>query len=82
MKTELTIALETETVEQASRYARQLGQELPALLIAYVAQLAQHKRPLPELPPELLALRGSISLPAGTDYKQLVAEELTKKYSA
>ena len=36
MKTELTIALEAETVEQATRYAAQTGQELRALLIAYV----------------------------------------------
>ncbi len=83
MKTELTIALEAETIEQAARYAAQTGQELPALLVAYVKQLAQQKRPLPELPPDIQALRGSIFLPdSGVDYKQLVAEEITKKYGA
>lgn len=84
MKTELTIALEAETVEQATRYAAQTGQELRALLIAYVQQLAQQKRPLPELPPEIQALRGSIRLPepGETDYKQLIEEEMLRKYGA
>lgn len=84
MKTELTIALEAETVEQATRYATQRGQELQTLLVDYVKQLAQTKRQLPELPADIQALRGSISLPSGstTDYKQLVAEEVAKKYDA
>ena len=82
MQAQLTIALEAETLEQAARYAAQTGQELPALLVAYVQQLAQRKRPLPELPPEIQALRGSVALPDGADYKQVVAEEIAKQYSA
>lgn len=82
MKTKLTIALEAETVEQATRYAAQTGQELRALLIAYVQQLAQQKHPLPELPPEIQALRGTVAIPEGVDHKQVVAEEMAKKHSA
>lgn len=82
MQAQLTIALEADTIEQAARNVAQNGQELPALLIAYVKQLAQPKRPLPPLPPEIQALRGIIALPEGMDYKQVVAEKITKKYSA
>lgn len=82
MQAHLTIALEAETIEQATRNAAQTGQELPALLIAYVKQLAQSKRPLPQLPPEIQALRGTVFLPEGLDYRQVVAEEIARKYSA
>ena len=80
MNTELTILLELEIVEQAHAYARQTGQELGTLLADYVAQLARKNRPLPELPPAIQALRGSIFLPPGVEYKQVLAEELAKKY--
>lgn len=79
---ELTISLEPEIVEQARVYAKQTGQDLAALLAAYVVELAQKSHRLPALPPDIQALRGSISLPAEADYKQVVAEELAKKYAA
>lgn len=81
MQAQLTIALEAETIEQAARNAAQTGQELPALLVAYVKQLAQLKRPLPPLPPEIQALRGTVTLPEGVDYRQVVAEEIVRKYN-
>ena len=79
MQVQLTIVLESETIEQAVRNTTQAGQELPALLVAYVKQLAQ---PKPPLPPEIQALRGTIALPEGVDYRQVVAEEIAKKYGA
>ena len=82
MQVQLTIALEAETIEQTARSAAQTGQELPALLVAYVKQLAHQKRPLPELPPEIQTLRGTVTLPEGADYKQVVAEEMAKKHGA
>lgn len=82
MQAQLTIALEADTIEQAARNAAQNGQELPALLVAYVKQLAQPKRPLPPLPPEIQALRGTVALPEGMDYKKVVAAEIARKYSA
>lgn len=82
MQTQFTIALEAETIEQAARNAAQAGQDLPALLVAYVKQLAQPKRPLPPLPPEIQALRGTVILPEGADYRQVVAEEIARKYGA
>ena len=82
MKTELTIALETETLAEATRYAARLGQELPALLTDFVQQLARHKRPLPPLPPEIQALRGTVILDEGVDYRQITAEEIARKYGA
>lgn len=80
MKAELTIALEADVLEQARAYARRTGQELDALLRAYTEQLARQAQPLPVLPPEIEALRGSIILPPDADYKAIVAEELAKKY--
>ena len=82
MQAQLIIALEAETIEQAAHNAAQAGQDLPTLLVAYVKQLAHPKRPLPPLPPEIQALRGIVTLPEGVDYQQVVAEEITRKYSA
>ena len=81
MQVQLTIVLESETIEQAVRNTTQAGQELPALLVAYVKQ-AQPLPPLLPLPPEIQALRGTIALPEGVDYRQVVAEEIAKKYGA
>lgn len=82
MQVQLTIVLESETIEQAVRNTTQAGQELPALLVAYVKQLAQPLSPLLPRPPEIQALRGTIALPEGVDYRQVVAEEIAKKYGA
>lgn len=81
MSTNLTLSLDTKVVEQAELYANAHGKSLTAMLEEYVRLLVLAQQPeLPELPPNLARLRGAITLPEGTDYKQALADAIQERH--
>ncbi len=81
MPTNLTLTLDSQVVEQAEAYARAQGKDLSTVLEDYLRQLMHPpKATLPELSPQLLRLRGSIQLPKGIDYKQVLADAIQERH--
>ena len=81
---QLTITLDDNLLQAAQEYARQHGQELDALVARLLADAVRPTAPQLQAPAERLAmvrkLAGSVKLPADFDYREVVAEELAKKY--
>lgn len=67
----LTLTLDDGLMSKAESYARIKGTDLSALVANWLrSEVAKIDAAKPALPPELAALYGCISLPAGYDYKE------------
>ena len=67
----LTLSIDDDLVSQAESYARSKGTDLSVLVANWLrSEVAKIDADKPALPPELAALYGCISLPAGYDYKE------------
>ena len=85
MKTKLTLTLEKEVIQQAKAYAKNHGQSLSKMVENYfkiITEKEKNKYNLDEneLSPRVKKLRGIISLDEEIDYKEVLIEELQKKY--
>jgi len=82
MPTKLTLTIQKETIKSAKDYAKQKGQSLSELVENYFKLLTAKDREInpPELSPRIKRLRGVIRLDEDKDYREILEEELTKKY--
>lgn len=82
MNTKLTLTLEKEVIEMAKKYAKAKGQSLSEIVENYfkfvTVQRAQIKEK--QLSPKVRKLRGILKTDSNLDYKQILTEELSKKY--
>lgn len=82
MNTKLTLTLEKEVIEMAKNYAKEKGQSLSEIVENYfkfvTVQRAQIKEK--QLSPKVRKLRGILKTDSNLDYKQILTEELSKKY--
>ena len=82
MNTKLTLTIEKEVIETAKEYAKEKGQSLSEMVENYFKIITVDRRSLKEnqLSPKVSKLRGIIKTDEQIDYKQILAEELSKKY--
>jgi len=82
MNTKLTLTIEKEVILIAKEYAKEKGQSLSDLVENYFKLITNERRPLKseELSPRIKRLRGIIKADKELNYKQILTEELLKKY--
>ena len=82
MSTKLTLTVEKEVIEVAEAYAKEKGQSLSEMVENYLKLLTTEKRQLNpgQLSPRVKRLRGIIKTANPINYKEVLAEELAKKY--
>ena len=82
MNTKLTLTIEKEVIEIAKEYAKEKGQSLSEMVENYFKFVTGKRMKIKEkqLSPNVRKLRGIIKTDANFDYKQILTEELSKKY--
>ena len=82
MNTKLTLTMEKEVIEIAKEYAKEKGQSLSEMVENYFkfVSVSRKKVKEKELSPKVRKLRGIIKTDDNFDYKQILTEELSKKY--
>lgn len=82
MNTKLTLTIEKEVIEIAKKYAREKGQSLSEMVENYFKLVTVSRTKIEEkqLSPKVRRLRGIIKIDQNSDYKQILTEELSKKY--
>jgi F0F1-type ATP synthase membrane subunit b/b' len=83
MNTKLTLTLEKEIIEQAKKYASAKGKSLSEMVENYFRYLTEFRADESEiqLSSRAEALRGIVKVDADFDYKKILDEEKSKKYS-
>lgn len=82
MNTKLTLTIEKEVIEIAKEYAKEKGQSLSEIVENYFKFVAVKRIKVneKELSPKVKKLRGIIKNNDDLDYKQILTDELSKKY--
>ncbi len=82
MNTKLTLTIEKEVIEVAKEYAKQKGQSLSEMVENYFKFVTVNRKKIKEkqLAPKVRKLRGILKTDDNFDYKQILTEELSKKY--
>lgn len=82
MNTKLTLTIGKEVIQTATEYAKERGQSLSEMVENYLKLVSvDRERVSPkQLTPRIQRLRGIIKTDAEFDYKQVLTEELSKKY--
>ena len=82
MNTKLTLTIEKEIIEVAKEYAKDKGQSLSEIVENYFKLITVKRREIKpeELSPRIRRLRGIIKTKEKLNHKQIITEELSKKY--
>ena len=82
MNTKLTLTIQKEVIEIAKEYAKEKGQSLSEMVENYFkfVTISRKKTKEKQLSTKVRKLRGIIKLDENFDYKQILTEELSKKY--
>ncbi|WP_335967376.1 DUF6364 family protein [Galbibacter sp. PAP.153] len=82
MNTKLTLAIEKEVIEIAKEHAKEKGQSLSEMIANYFRFVTVKRIKFKEkqLSQKVRKLRGIIKIENDLDYKQILTEELSKKY--
>ncbi|HHS95814.1 MAG TPA: hypothetical protein ENJ45_04425 [Phaeodactylibacter sp.] len=83
MNTKLTLTVDKTVIEKAKRYAKSNGRSLSNIIEEYLKSLTQEKENENdfEISPLVRSLWGSVKpIPDTLNYKEILDEELAKKY--
>lgn len=82
MNSKLTLTIEKEVIEIAKEYAKEKGQSLSEMVENYFKFITVNREKIMEkqLSVKVIKLRGIIKTDNKFDYKQILTEELSKKY--
>ena len=82
MNTKLTLTIEKEVIEIAKEYAKEKGQSLSEMVENYFkfVTVGRKRMKKKQLSPRVKKLRGIIKVEDNVYYKQILTEELSKKY--
>jgi len=82
MNTKLTLTIEKEVIEIAKKYAKEKEQSLSEMVENYFKFVTAKRLKINEkqLSPKIRKLRGIIKTDDSFNYKQILTEELSKKY--
>ncbi|HYG38591.1 MAG TPA: DUF6364 family protein [Cytophagales bacterium] len=81
MSTKLTLTLDKEIIEKAKKYASEKGRSLSDLVENYFKLITAHEVVLTKLSPKTKKLKGILGVQEPFDYKEVLQEELKKKYN-
>ena len=81
MITKLTLTIEERVIKTAKKYALKKGKSLSGLVENYLKVLAAEDKSTNEVTPRVRRLRGSVKLPADFNYKKMIEESISEKYS-
>lgn len=83
MSTKLTLLIDEAVVADAKAYARESGKSLSKIIEGYLRGLRkkQKKGVEDDLPPILKRLHGCVNTTDNRNYKEIIEEEIIKKYS-
>ena len=83
MNTKLTLTIEKEVIENAKEYAKEKGQSLSEMVENYFKLVTVSRRKIDknQLSPKVRKLRGIINTKEDINYKEILTEELAKKYN-
>lgn len=84
MNTKLTLTIQKEVIVTAKAYAKEKGQSLSDLVENYFKLITNDRREIEaeQLSPRIQRLRGIIQVEEDFDYKEVLTEELIKKYDS
>lgn len=83
MNTKLTLTVDQAVIEEAKKYAKSNGRSLSNIIEEYLKSLIRKSNDTPEfeVSPLVQSLWGSVKpLPESNNYKELLEDELVKKY--
>jgi hypothetical protein len=80
MNKKLTISIDRDTIDRAKEYAKAKGQSLSEIIENYL-KLISRQPEKPKISPNVSKLKGSITLPEGFDYKEVLAESISSQHS-
>ena len=80
MKVKLTLNIDKEVIEKTKRFLKDRNQSISEVVEGYLRSLILDEKKQPRISKRLRSLRGCIKLPPGKDYKEILIEELSKKY--
>jgi len=83
MNTKLTLTVDKSVIEEAKKYAKSTGRSLSGIVEEYLKSLTHQSEEKDEfeISPLVKSLWGSVKpLPDSKDYKEILEEELAKKY--
>jgi hypothetical protein len=83
MNTKLTLTVDKDVIDAAKKYAKSNGRSLSNIIEEYLKSLVENKSEESdfEISPLVQSLWGSVKpIPESMDYKEILAEELAKKY--
>lgn len=82
MNTKLTLTIEKEVIETAKEYAKEKGQSLSEMVENYFKLVTVSRRKIEkkQLSPKVRKLRGILKNDEDLNYKEILTEELSKKY--
>ena len=80
MSKKLTISIDESTIEMAKNYAKSKGQSLSEIIENYL-KLISSKSEKPKISSKISKLKGSLNLPKDIDYKELLSNSISNKYS-
>ena len=84
MNTKLTLTIDKYIIEEAKKYAKSNGRSLSGIIEEYLKTLIEVKDEEEEfeISPLVESLWGSVKpIEKDTSYKEILSEELSKKYS-
>ena len=80
MKTKLTLSIEKEVVERAKKFAKESDQTISEMVEGFLRAISRNQSQPAELSDRLRSLAGKFRLPEGKEDRDVLVEELTKKY--
>lgn len=80
MTTKLTLTIDDAVISGAKKYAKNKGKSLSDIVENYLMTLSTNESKEEEISPRILKLKGVIDLPEDFDYKNAIAQGLSKKY--
>ncbi len=82
MNTKLTLTIEKEVIQSIKKYAKEEGLSISRLVENYFKLITQDRRKVEaeKLSPRVQRLRGIIKTDKEINYKEILTEELSKKY--
>jgi len=81
MTTKLTLTIEQDVIKSAKTYAQKKGRSLSDLVENYLKTLDKQDSSTENFSPRVKRLLGSVKLPENFDYKEVLREEIEKKFS-
>lgn len=80
MNKKLTISVDEATIEKAKNYAKSKGQSLSEIIENYL-KLISGKSEKPKISSKISTLKGSLNLPKDFDYKEVLSDSISNKFT-